>query len=108
VKQQLLTAFPATLLLCACATNPYGSSPDAGTRTMYGAAAGAVVGALAGSAVGADPLSGAGIGAIAGGAIGAAVPGTVFQGRQYYRDTRGYCYYVDRRGEPHYNYKVRC
>ena len=29
-------------------------------------------------------------------------------GRQYYRDTRGYCYYVDQYGQPHYSYDVRC
>jgi hypothetical protein len=74
---------------------------------MYGAAAGAAVGALAGSAMG-DTIGGAGIGAIAGGGIGALTPGTVFQGRQYYRDTRGYCYYIDRSGQPQYDGTVRC
>jgi hypothetical protein len=48
------------------------------------------------------------VGAVAGGAAGAAVPGSVFQGRQYYRDTRGYCYYIDREGQPQYDGSVRC
>ena len=32
----------------------------------------------------------------------------VIKGRQYYRDTRGYCYYVDQYGNPIYDYNVRC
>jgi hypothetical protein len=36
------------------------------------------------------------------------IVGAVVGGRQYYRDTQGYCYYVDRYGQPHYNYSVRC
>src|SRR6476620_10676710 len=90
---------PAAAVLSACASGPNSSPPDAGKRAIVGAAAGAAVGALGGAALG-DPVGGAGLGAIAGGAIGAAVPGTVFQGRQYYRDVRGYCYYVDRNGKP--------
>jgi uncharacterized protein YcfJ len=107
VKQTLLIALPVALSLAACATDPYGAPPDAARRTMYGAGAGAVLGALVGSALG-DPWSGAGIGAIAGGGAGALVPGTAFQGRQYYRDTRGYCYYVDRYGQPQYDGNTRC
>ena len=42
-------------------------------------------------------------GAVLGGVLGATV-----NGRQYYRDTRGYCYYVDQYGQPHYSYDVRC
>jgi uncharacterized membrane protein len=108
VKQTFLSAIPLALTLPACATNPYGAPPDAGKRAIYGAAAGAAIGALAGAALGGDAVSGAGIGAIAGGAAGAAIPGTVFQGRQYYRDTRGYCYYIDRDGQPQYDGTVRC
>jgi uncharacterized protein YcfJ len=74
---------------------------------MYGAAAGAAVGALAGSALG-DPVGGAGMGAIAGGAIGALIKGPIIHGRQYYKDTRGYCYFVDRNGKPKYDGTVRC
>ena len=41
-------------------------------------------------------------------ALGLAVLGAVINGRQYYRDTRGYCYYVDRNGQPIYDYNARC
>ena len=60
-----------------------------GRRIATGAAVGAVGGAVAG--------------AILGGVLGA-----VIKGRQYYRDTRGYCYYVDQYGQPHYSYDIRC
>ena len=43
------------------------------------------------------------VGFVLGGVLGAAI-----NGRQYYRDTRGYCYYVDQYGQPHYSYDVRC
>ena len=46
-------------------------------------------------------------GAIAGAVLGG-VLGAVVKGRQYYRDTRGYCYYVDQYGRPVYDYNVRC
>lgn len=108
MNRTLLTGLPALLILSACATNPYGAPPNAATRTIYGAAAGAAIGALAGSALGGDAFSGAAAGAAAGGAAGALIPGTVFQGRQYYRDTRGYCYYIDRDGRPHYDGSVHC
>jgi hypothetical protein len=42
-------------------------------------------------------------GPILGGTVGAVV-----NGRQYYRDPRGFCYYVDGEGQPHYNYDARC
>jgi len=108
VKPTLLTALPAALLLSACATDQYGNPPNAGTRTIYGVAAGAAVGALAGTALGADAVSGAAMGALAGGAAGALMPGSVIKGRQYYRDTRGYCYYIDRNGKAQYDGTVRC
>jgi hypothetical protein len=44
---------------------------------------------------------------VVGGALGGMV-GAIIGDRQYYRDTRGYCYYIDQYGQPHYNYKVRC
>ena len=65
-------------------------------RAVGGAVAGAI---LPGVSVGQGAIAGA----ILGGVLGAVV-----NGRQYYRDTRGYCYYVDRYGQPHYNYNVRC
>lgn len=108
MKPTILTALPLAVTLCSCATGPYGERPNAGTRAMYGAAAGAAIGALAGSALGTDAFGGAAIGAIAGGAAGALIPVGKVNGRQYYRDTRGYCYYIDRDGQPHYDGSVRC
>ena len=75
-----------------------------GRRVATGAAVGAVGGAVAGAVLpGVSPVQGAIAGAVLGGVLGAVV-----RGRQYYRDTRGYCYYVDQYGQPHYNYNVRC
>ena len=75
-----------------------------GRRIATGAAVGAVGGAVAGAVLpGISPVGGAVAGAILGGVLGATVGG-----KQYYRDTRGYCYYVDQYGQPHYNYNVRC
>jgi len=42
------------------------------------------------------------------GAVLGGVAGAVIKGRQYYRDTRGYCYYVDQYGNPIYDYNARC
>jgi hypothetical protein len=75
-----------------------------GRRIATGAAVGAVGGAVAGAVLpGVSPVGGAVAGAILGGVLGAVV-----NNRQYYRDTRGYCYYVDQSGQPHYSYDVRC
>ena len=75
-----------------------------GRRIATGAAVGAVGGAVAGAVIpGVSTVGGAVAGAILGGVLGAVV-----KGRQYYRDTRGYCYYVDQYGQPHYNYNTRC
>ena len=77
--------------------NGYAQNPN-GSNVAAGAAVGAVGGALVTHSVG-----GAVAGAILGGVLGA-----VINNRQYYRDTRGYCYYVDQYGQPHYSYDVRC
>ena len=69
----------------------------AGPRRVGGAAVGAVGGAVAGAVI---PGVSTGTGAIAGAVLGG-VLGAVINGRQYYRDTRGYCYYVDQYGQPH-------
>src|SRR3954466_1144057 len=82
---------------------PYANNGQAG-RVVGGAAAGAVGGAIAGAVIpGVSVGQGAVAGAILGGVLGATV-----NGRQYYRDTRGYCYYVDQYGQPRYSYDVRC
>jgi hypothetical protein len=102
--QRLLVsaAAAASLAVSGCATTPAYDHTVATAAT--GAAIGAGAGAVAGSVL---PGLGTGTGAIAGAVLGGAL-GAVVGGRQYYRDTRGYCYYVDRYGQPHYNYSVRC
>lgn len=96
------TAVAASLALSGCATNPTYDHVVAGTAE--GAAIGAGAGALAGSVL---PGLGTATGAVAGAVLGG-VLGAVVNGQQYYRDTRGYCYYVDQYGQPHYNYSIRC
>ena len=108
----LTSALAASLAVSACATNPYGyndpyygsqQSSQAG-RAATGAAVGAVGGAVLGKVIpGVSTTQGAIAGAVLGGVLGAVV-----NGRQYYRDTRGYCYYVDQYGNPIYDYNTRC
>jgi hypothetical protein len=107
-------ALAASVAVTGCATTPYGnngyndpyySGQNANTRN---AATGAVGGAVAGGVLGAivpgvSTVEGAVAGAVLGGVLGAVV-----KGRQYYRDTRGYCYYVDQYGRPIYDYNTRC
>ena len=104
-----LLSLLAVPLLSACATNPYNGRPDTGMRIGGGAVVGALVGGLAGQAVGGNAITGAAAGMVAGGAIGAA--STAVGGaprRHYYRDTRGYCYYVDASGQARYDLNVTC
>lgn len=83
---------------------PYGTNSSRAGNAVAGAAVGAVGGAIAGKIIpGVNTTTGAVAGAILGGVLGATI-----NGRQYYRDTRGYCYYVDQYGQPHYEYNVRC
>lgn len=82
----------------------YGQPNNQGRNVATGAAVGAAGGAVAGAILpGVSPVGGAVAGAILGGVLGAVV-----NNRQYYRDTRGYCYYVDQYGQPHYSYDIRC
>ena len=82
-------------------------------RAAGGAAVGAAVGGALGAVVGGvSPVEGAIAGAVAGGAIGAATDpsrrgGSVREGR-WYRDERGYCFWVDSYGRRHYDYNARC
>ena len=106
----LLSALAATSLsVSACASDPYGYNngyqyDSQGRRVATGAAIGGVTGAVVGAVVpGVNPVTGAVVGAVLGG-----VAGAVIKGRQYYRDTRGYCYYVDQYGNPLYDYHTRC
>ena len=101
----LASAIASSVAVSGCATDPYGynNNPQA-RRAATGAAIGGASGAVIGAVVpGVNPLTGAVVGAVLGG-----VAGAVIKGRQYYRDTRGYCYYVDQYGQPHYNYNTRC
>lgn len=112
-KLALTTALAATMTLSACATTPYGYNNDpyygnrgqsSDGRVASGAAIGGVVGAVAGAVIpGVSPIVGAIGGAVLGG-----VAAAVINNRQYYRDTRGACYYVDRNGNPIYDYNTRC
>jgi uncharacterized protein YcfJ len=107
---KIIICILAAPLLSGCATDPYGNSTD--SRTIGGMILGAAVGGLGGQAVGGDPISGAAAGMVVGGAAGYAVKGRpAYQSptRQYYRDTQGYCYYVDQNGVSHYDQPpVRC
>ena len=106
--KRIILSLAAVPLFSACATDSYGNS-DVGTRTGIGVAVGGALGALAGSAVGLDPVQGAAAGMVVGGAAGYAIKGPIFEGRQYYRDTQGYCYFVDAAGVSHYDDPpVRC
>ena len=115
-KLGLAAAVAASVAATGCATYPnngYGYDPyynhgyytkNTATRAATGAAVGAVGGAIAGAVI---PGVSTGEGALAGAVLGG-VLGAVVNGRQYYRDTRGYCYYVDQYGQPHYDYNTRC
>ena len=111
-KTAITAALAASIAVSGCATSSpygyndpyYGNNNDQARRAATGAAIGAAGGAAVGAVVGGvSPIEGAVAGAVLGGVLGAVV-----KGRQYYRDTRGYCYYVDQYGQPHYNYNTRC
>ena len=104
----LTAALAASVAVSGCATNPYGyngyGNRASDGQVATGAAAGAGLGAIAGAVLpGVKPITGAIVGGIAGAVLGARI-----NGRQYYRDTRGYCYYVDQYGQPRYDNTVRC
>ena len=106
-----------SMSVAGCATYPnqygyndpyYGGGYGQPNRQVGNAAAGAAIGAAGGAIAGAVlPGVSTGTGAIAGAILGGVLGATV-NGRQMYRDTRGYCYYVDQYGQPHYDYNVRC
>jgi hypothetical protein len=103
----LTAAVAASVAVSGCATtNPYGYNANRTSdgQVAGGAAVGAGLGAVAGAILpGLKPVTGAIAGGIAGAVLGATI-----NGRQYYRDTQGYCYYVDQYGRPVYNRNVRC
>ena len=108
-KSLILGMVMATgLSLSACTTyDDYGYNRDndrlerAATGAAIGAATGAAVGAVAGDV---SVAEGAAAGAVAGGVIGAVTGGD----RDWYRDSRGYCYYINSHGERVYDYDKRC
>ena len=107
MKNALLPLSVTAFLLTGCATDPYGRS-SIENRATIGVLAGGVLGAIVGRAAGVGPVAGAAAGMVAGGAAGILIKGPVVRGRQYYRDSRGYCYYVDAAGRPTYDPSVAC
>ena len=119
MKRFAITAvIAASIGVTGCATTPqYGYNDPyynngynnqyrnpQGANVVGGAAVGAATGAIAGAVLpGLRPGTGAVAGAVLGGVLGAMI-----NNRQYYRDTRGYCYYVDQNGRPIYDYNTRC
>ena len=110
MKRLAMTAVVAASVgLTGCATTPqYGYNDpyrnEQAGRTAAGVAAGAIGGAAAGAIIpGVSATTGAIAGAVLGGVLGATI-----KGRQYYRATNGYCYYVDQNGQARYDYNVRC
>ena len=108
----ITAALAASVAVTGCATtnpgynDPYynGGQGANASGAVQGATAGAVAGGVLGAVVpGVSTVEGAIAGAVLGGVLGA-----VRNGRQYYRDTRGYCYYVDQQGRPIYDYNTRC
>jgi hypothetical protein len=69
---------------------------------LIGVAAGAALGAAVGQGTGTGAFEGAVIGSALGGAAGAVIKPPNRDQQVYYRDTRGFCYYVDQAGQPHY------
>ncbi len=91
----LVAASASMILMSGCAST--GTS-----QTADGALLGAAGGALAGQAIGRNTgstLVGAAIGGLAGAAIG---NNEEKKSRRYYRDERGYTYYVDSNGRRKY------
>jgi hypothetical protein len=110
MKKAMMTAMLAgSLAVSGCATTGQDGYYNDGRGSTAGrAATGAAVGAAVGAGVGAVvPGVSTVQGAVAGGIAGA-VLGAVINNRQYYRDTRGYCYYVDSNGQPVYDNTQRC
>lgn len=95
------SALSAAIVVSGCAT----SGSQQRNRELTGVAAGVALGGALGAVSGHGAIQGGILGGLAGGAIGAlAKPNQ----RQYYRDTRGYCYWVDASGTPYYDMSVKC
>ena len=107
MRKSLVSLVAMAVPLAACATDPYGQS-SIENRATVGVLAGAALGALAGQAAGGNPITGAAAGMVVGGAAGILIKGPVAHGRHSYRDSRGYCYYVNQAGQPTYDPSVAC
>jgi uncharacterized protein YcfJ len=107
-KLMMAALVTSSLSLGACATSRDGYYNDGRSNTASRAATGAAVGAVAGGVIGAVVPGVSTVGGAVAGGVAGAVLGAVVNGRQYYRDTRGYCYYVDRNGQPIYDNSTRC
>lgn len=108
MKHPFVMSLLAVPALTACTTDPYTGRPDLGSHMTAGILLGAAAGALGGRAAGINPVVGAAAGMVAGGALGYATAQRGTPKRRYYKDTRGYCYYIDQAGQPRYDYNVRC
>jgi uncharacterized protein YcfJ len=109
MKKAMMTAVLASSLsLGACATTGEGYYNDGRSSTASRAATGAAVGAVAGGVLGAVVPGVSTVGGAVAGGVAGAVLGAVINNRQYYRDTRGLCYYVDGNGQPVYDNTQRC
>ncbi len=107
MRNAFIPTLAAASLLAGCATDSYGKR-DVGSRTMIGVLAGGAIGAVAAPAIGAAAIVGVATGMVVGGAAGLLIKGRKVHGRQYYRDTRGYCYTITASGKPKYHSSVKC
>jgi len=88
----LIAASASMILITGCATKT-------GTGAAVGAGTGAVIGGIVGGGRGA--ATGAALGGVTGAAIGANEDRKDRE-RRYYRDERGYTYYIGRDGRRYY------
>jgi outer membrane lipoprotein SlyB len=92
----------ATLVVASAALISMTGCVSTGSQTGDGALIGAAGGALVGQAIGGNTgstLAGAAIGGLAGAAIGS---NEEKKNRRYYRDSRGYTYYIGNDGRRYY------
>lgn len=104
MKPYLMVVLAGSLAASGCADR-VGTVNSAARGTAIGTGVGAIAGGVIGGGAG-GALAGAAVGAAAGGAVGVLLEKR--QPRAYYRDTRGYCYYLDRDGKTVYDDKAMC
>jgi len=91
----ITVASAAMILMSGCASTGTSQTTDG---ALIGAAGGALIGQAIGGNTG-STLAGAAIGGLAGGAIG---NNEEKKNRRYYRDNRGYTYYIGNDGRRYY------